>query len=392
VRCRPWLLIVLLALGCGSPPEDKPIDPTSWSHFQVPVPPAADPQLLHIGARIYASSCASCHGDTGAADGACASLQTPPPRDLTAGIFRFKSTPGGDLPTDEDLFRTISMGLRGTDMSPWRRVLSASERWAVTFYIKSLSPAFEQWGQGQPVDLGPEPAEISDERLQRGEDLYVAARCPQCHGETGAGDGPAASTLVDAFGNTIRPRNFRDADQFKRGTTLRDNALMIYIGNGGNSMPGFDAAFSPEQIWDLAGYVQSLSRPASSNEQESANALPGASSGATADVSVALTLSGGALTPAEVRVSQGQVVRISFEPTDNGNGTGHGLVIEGYEDVVALRRALVERPKTTTFSASRAGTFALYITPQCGDGTRQGAPVGAFVVEPADQTPAERVR
>ena len=34
----------------------------------------------------------------------------------TAGVYKFRSTMSGQLPTDDDLFRTITLGIAGTSM------------------------------------------------------------------------------------------------------------------------------------------------------------------------------------------------------------------------------------------------------------------------------------
>ncbi len=55
------------------------------------------------------------------------------PRDFISGIYKFRSTPSGSLPQDDDIFRTISRGVRGTSMLAQLQ-LSESERRAVTQY------------------------------------------------------------------------------------------------------------------------------------------------------------------------------------------------------------------------------------------------------------------
>jgi len=372
---RRFVICALLPAGLAiaaacAPDSDEPApDDTlaalSWSTLDVPAAPAATRALIAEGASLFADHCASCHGTTGHADGPCAAGLLPPARDLTAGIFRFKTTPGGDMPTDDDLFRTVTSGLHGTSMPPWRRTLSTPERWAVTHFVKTLSPEFEKWGSGESIDLGPEPDGLLVESVRRGATLYVDAQCPLCHGVTGAGDGPNAATLMDAFGNPILPRDFLDLQQFKRGVTRRDNALMIAIGNNGNSMPGFTEAFSNDQIWDLAAYVQSLAVAESGDAH-------GALAGAVAHeglVRIGMTASRDALAPDVIRLQVGDRVRIDLEVTDNGTGRGHALEIGGYG--VSIGPAMVERPQSVTFTAERAGSFELRGPVLCGSGEPQ---------------------
>ena len=71
------------------------------------------------GKSIYETHCAQCHGTDGRGDGVASALLNPRPRNFTTGMFKFRSTESGSLPTDEDLIATINNGLHGTSMSDW---------------------------------------------------------------------------------------------------------------------------------------------------------------------------------------------------------------------------------------------------------------------------------
>jgi len=387
-------LALLATIACGgagaggggraTPVADA--QPLSWTHFEPPPVPAVTPDLVAHGAQVYADNCAACHGETGAANGLCAAFLSPVPRDFTTGVFRFKTTPAAQMPTDEDLFRTVSLGVQSTGMPPWKYLLSEQDRWAVVEYVKTLAPNFDI-GPREPVDLGPEPPEsaLSDaQRIENGERLYGVAQCAKCHGELGYGDGPSALTLVDSFGNSIPPRNFHKLGHFKRGYTLRDIALTIHTGNNGTPMPAFDAAFNQEEIWDIAIYVMSLAEQSLSGGGTPAAATAGEELGEP-DVVVSLMERSWKYLPDVIRVQQGQVVRIDFQPTDNGLGVGHGFAIDGYDRVAFINGALVQRPKSVTFRADKAGTFTFYCASQCSTGPLHPAMKGTLVVEPADR-------
>ncbi len=64
-----------------------------------------------------------------------------PPRDLTKGRFKFRSTASGQVPTDADLARTIVEGIPSTGMVPQNHLSDAEVR-AVIAFVKSLSPRF----------------------------------------------------------------------------------------------------------------------------------------------------------------------------------------------------------------------------------------------------------
>ena len=76
----------------------------SGSHYaDLTWPPGADlPPNLPLGARVFAQRCAVCHGPDGRGNGPAAPSLIPRPRDFTLGLFKFKSTPHGQPPTDDD--------------------------------------------------------------------------------------------------------------------------------------------------------------------------------------------------------------------------------------------------------------------------------------------------
>jgi high-affinity iron transporter len=92
--------------------------------------PAAAPSLDR-GAAVYASRCASCHGDAGAGDGVMAASLDPPPSDLTAIELL------GDVPLIEYV-RKINVGVAGTAMPGFADRLDDFDRWSVAMYAVHL--------------------------------------------------------------------------------------------------------------------------------------------------------------------------------------------------------------------------------------------------------------
>ena len=227
----------------------------SWTLVTVGTPPAADSKTLALGKEVYRNNCTVCHGDAGKGDGRWANYLTPRPRNFTRGIFRFKSTPSGTLPTDKDLFRTVSAGVNGTAMPSWQFVLPEKERWAVASYLKTFSKYFAEEASGKPIVLTPQP-DITPERAARGEQIF-RKNCVECHGPEGYGDGPSAWNMEDSFGDPIEPRNFHRVAEFKRGHTLGDIALAVATGSDGTPMPSF-SPLGKEDIWNVASFVMSL--------------------------------------------------------------------------------------------------------------------------------------
>ena len=68
----------------------------------------APPEVLLRGQQVYAASCAVCHGPSGDGNGMAAHMFRVRPRSFREGIFKFRSTPFGSLPTDDDLLRSMT--------------------------------------------------------------------------------------------------------------------------------------------------------------------------------------------------------------------------------------------------------------------------------------------
>src|ERR1051326_2700098 len=104
--------------------------------------PASDSGLTAKGKAVFDANCVQCHGASGQGDGFGAPFLVPPPRDFTAGQFKFRTTSSGQLPTDDDLFRTISRGANGTGMPPWQYSSEDEDRWALVDYVKTFDARF----------------------------------------------------------------------------------------------------------------------------------------------------------------------------------------------------------------------------------------------------------
>lgn len=81
----------------------------------------------------------------------------------------------------------------------------------------------------------------------RGAPLY-AQHCSVCHGDAGAGDGPAG------VGMTPPPANLRDAQRLDR-LSLYGIYNTLGLGVEGTDMPSFADQLDDRQRWDLATYI-----------------------------------------------------------------------------------------------------------------------------------------
>ncbi len=218
------------------------------------IPASAD--LLARGEAVYEQRCIGCHGAKGDGNGFAATFLSPRPRDFTLGAFKFRSTPSGSLPTDGDLFRTLTRGVRWTAMPTWHEI-QEKDRFAVVQYIKTFSERWQDEKPGLAIVI-PEPPPATPELLEEGATLFDKAKCWECHGREGRGDGPSADALTDDLGFAIRPTDFTKG-QFKGGSHVADLYRTMTLGLDTTPMPSFADSMTDEERWAISYYVLSLS-------------------------------------------------------------------------------------------------------------------------------------
>lgn len=116
---------------------------------------------------------------------------------------------------------------------------------------------------GLGVSLDDRPARAPS--LKAGARLY-AARCAQCHGEAGRGDGPAGRGL------TPPPAKLSDASALASRTPL-DLYRTLTFGIPGTGMPAFGAILTREDRWDVVAHVLALSDSAAGRGRSGAMAI-----------------------------------------------------------------------------------------------------------------------
>lgn len=225
-----------------------------------------------IGKQVYDTHCSACHAGNGDGNGPASVWLFPRPRNFNSGLFKIQSTPAGSLPTDEDLYQTITRGMPGSSM-PSFAYLSESQRREVVQYVKWLTADVQTDGKrvnkfdeakakGElkpALRVPPEPA-LTVESLVKGQEIFTKLQCFTCHGEHGQGDGQSAPTLKDSFGMPLPPRDFT-IGAFRGGSEGRDLYLRIANGLAGTPMIGFDdTQLKPDDRWALVQFIQSLRR------------------------------------------------------------------------------------------------------------------------------------
>lgn len=260
------LIAYLQKLGTNRGKWRDRFEPQLIEASQVALPRSEE--WIRYGREVYERRCVGCHGVKGDGNGPAATFMARDrPRNFALGVFKFRLTPSGSLPDDGDLLRTITRGVRGTSMPSWHE-LQHKDLLAVIQYIKyELSadrsdPArpylyFVEEPPKAPLYIA-EPPKPSAELVERGSQVWNQAKCWECHGRSGLGDGEKAAGLKDDLGFPIPPANLTTG-QFKSGPTAKDIYRTMSTGLSGTPMPSFSDSINEQDRWALAYFVLSLS-------------------------------------------------------------------------------------------------------------------------------------
>lgn len=250
-------LAVLVAVGGQEAPE--------WSGVEVSArPDLPEERLLEGGARAYGWHCLPCHGPDGRGDGPNAVRLGIRPRDFTRGLFMLKSSVEGEMPFDEDLYRTISAGVPVAGMPAFREAIPPEDRWALVAFLKTLAAGRFADAPARTRIAAPEGTADPG----RGGRLYrEVLGCAGCHGDFGRGDGPAAPLLRDGQDRPASMPDFaRGTVEFKAGSRPEDVYRVLATGLEGSAMPSF-ASVPEADRRDVAAFVATLYRPVALGER-----------------------------------------------------------------------------------------------------------------------------
>ena len=233
-------------------------------------------EAVSSGSAIYYTNCFYCHGDLQKGKGHYAKGLDPLPTDfadvgtiaqLQESFLFWRITTGGPgLPKG---------GMPWNSAMPvWSEMLSEEEVWnVITFLYDRVDQVPRMWDQNISRAVSNMKDQIKLQRAKmESKDIYQL-RCAVCHGEIGAGDGPAAEFLYP------RPRDFTGG-LWKYKTSPgdlppRDMDLFntIKFGLTGTSMPGWSSMFSDKQINELVTLVKGFDTaaiwaPEDANDQD----------------------------------------------------------------------------------------------------------------------------
>jgi cbb3-type cytochrome oxidase cytochrome c subunit/cytochrome c553 len=188
------------------------------------LPPSSD---LDRGRQGYARYCASCHGNRGEGDGPGAAGLHPHPANLSEHEYAL-----------DRLGFSLWNGVAGTAMPAWRELTPAD--------LSAVAEVVRGFHAPQPEPVIPQAV------LALGARVY-AARCAQCHGVNGAGDG-------SAFGQfAIAPTNFHT-----QRPTLAASLRAVRNGMEGTPMAPWSNELPEAELSAVAYYVRGFYEGAAS--------------------------------------------------------------------------------------------------------------------------------
>ncbi|MFQ6675311.1 MAG: c-type cytochrome [Fidelibacterota bacterium] len=221
----------------------------------VPLGSAQDQEEIEKGRKIYIESCALCHGVSGKGDGPVAGNLSVKPRNFTDGKFKLRSTSSGQVPLDNDLYRTLGRGMGHDNAMPAWSNLPTDHKKAVIQYIKTFAPRkFARQDRVRVVSIPPrKPA--TPESIAAGREWYMAIECWKCHGVGGHADGPSTPTLKDTWGEKIVPPDLSKPWLFIGGSEPEEIYRTLSTGLTGSAMPAVEGTLTEEQTWDLVNFL-----------------------------------------------------------------------------------------------------------------------------------------
>jgi alcohol dehydrogenase (cytochrome c) len=198
-----------------------------------------------LGKGIFRIYCAPCHGIRARGG------RGP---DLSRGIFR-----SGDQ--DSDLARTISSGVRDTEMSGFAEILGDDNIRRVIAYIRSVSRHDNSAASGDPA---------------RGESLFWGkGQCGSCH--TAAGRGRAIGPDLSRVGRQRSLEYLRESVAAPNADVTPGFATIVVVTRAGNKITGVERSFDnfSARLVDLAGQVHAFQKDdVASMKRESRSLMP----------------------------------------------------------------------------------------------------------------------
>lgn len=244
----------------------------------------ADLPTLERGLGLYQQHCSQCHGLYGRGNGSATQQWYAGnlPRNFSYGKFKSRSTKYGAVPTDGDLFRTLTRGLYGSSMPPFRH-LSVQDRWSLVQFVKTLANfyydydevivnRFDKKANSKADSLESDTLEVGDAppvtlaSVKRGRILFIKQGCVKCH--QGGKSKPVGlarweggfSNWTDEMNRPVQHSRDLTTRVFLSGAAPSDLFRIISGGPAIGPMPSYQN-LPQEDLWALVHYVQSAFKP-----------------------------------------------------------------------------------------------------------------------------------
>jgi mono/diheme cytochrome c family protein len=245
------------------------------------------PELVALGAKVFAANCASCHGDTGHGDGAAAARLTVKPRNFTtAPVSEYKNGP-----SPLQIYKTLNEGVGGN--MPSFPILNPEQKLAAAHFVREWMPvkpedpqdlidaipppAMAASGPITVADMGPRvsidfalasyiqpderpihaPKNVDPESAKTLGGRLFLSHCASCHGAEGQGGIPY-DTINQVPKVRLRAKSLAQGD----GKWTKDEQEFISIvtkGMPGRLKPGI-AIFTEAEMDALYQHTVSLAR------------------------------------------------------------------------------------------------------------------------------------
>lgn len=243
-------------------------------------------ETVLAGQGLFQQECAKCHGPVGDGNGRWIDARRSA-RDFTRGAFKFTST--GGIPTQDDLARIIRNGIPQSLMGDFSNLTERQIQSLVQYIVfianrgvaelkliaaaknaeeltqelidEEVLSAAEPWKTAKDRVIkptSPRPDE-SPAILAEGKALFLSerAKCYDCHGQSGEGDGAGGQDIRDDWGNPMEPANLT-LKEYRGGKRPMDIYYRIAGGLPGTPMPAMGKVLSSKEVWALERYLRSL--------------------------------------------------------------------------------------------------------------------------------------
>ena len=137
-----WLaagtIVLAVTIACSSQSSSTGTsNPKPAAAAQAAVVPT--PAMLDHGQKIYKTTCAPCHGESGKGDGPAAVAYNPKPRDHTNREYMSKLS-------DEDIAKVVQFGgaIKNMPLMPSSPQIKGDDLRDLIIYVRSLSGASKQ--------------------------------------------------------------------------------------------------------------------------------------------------------------------------------------------------------------------------------------------------------